>query len=104
MLVPGLLVAISEAAASAASCSLSVPAQVKVGAAFTIVGTGFPVGSRIDMTFARDGAGPTSFSFQNTSAAGFQFELTAESEDIGETKVLASVSGGCTATASYTVV
>jgi hypothetical protein len=100
----GLFLTAAAAPAAAATCALSAPATINVGTPFSILGSGFPANTSVDVSMTLAGGTPDEFTVQSAADGGFQIDMTPEPQDAGKTTVVASVSGGCTATAVFTVV
>jgi hypothetical protein len=99
----GLVTPLVVASAAAATCALSAPATAPIGAPFTIVGSGFPANTNVDVSLAIDGGSPDAFSAQSDAQGALQIVLTPEAADVGTTVVTATAGAGCTAQATYTV-
>jgi hypothetical protein len=88
---------------SAATCALSAPSSVTVGATVTISGSGFPAGATVNIAMTINGGSPDRFTVQADGAGAITMQLTPETADIGQTTVDASVQGGCSATVGFEV-
>jgi hypothetical protein len=99
----GLVTPLVVASATAATCALSAPGTAPIGAPFTIVGSGFPANTNVDVSLAIDGGSPDAFSAQSDAQGALQIVLTPEAADVGTTVVTATAGAGCTAQATYTV-
>ena len=99
----GLMASQAVGLAAAATCTLSAPATVQIGSPITILGSGFPVSSSIDVSIGLEGATADQFAVQSDGAGAFQLNLTPEPADAGKTTVLASAGATCSAQAIFTV-
>jgi hypothetical protein len=89
--------------AVAADCTLSAPAYVNVGTPLTIVGSGFPASTGVDIAFSIAGGASDAFTVQSDASGTLQIALTPEDIDIGVTTVQATAGTACTAQVTYTV-
>lgn len=101
--VSSLLVVTLSTPASAADCLLSAPAYVNVGTPLTILGTGFPASSSVDIALSVQGGGSDAFSVQSDPNGALQISSTPEDIDIGVTTVEATAGTVCAAQVTYTV-
>jgi hypothetical protein len=103
LVASGILVLLLVAPAAAATCRLSAPAKVAIGTPLSIVGSGFPASSSVDVSLTIEGGSPDEFTAQSDASGAFQISLTPEAADAGKTTVVATAGAGCTAQVVFTV-
>lgn len=90
---------LSVVPAAAATCTLAAPPRVDIGTPLSIVGSGFPANSIVDISFTADGVPTDDFPQQSDANGSFQINLTPEAEDMGTIAVVATAGANCTARA-----
>ena len=98
-----LLMPMFVGSAAAATCTLTAPAKVAIGTPLSIVGSGFPVSSSVNISLTLNGGSPDEFAVQSDASGAFQINLTPEAADAGETTVVATAGADCTAQVVFTV-
>jgi hypothetical protein len=79
----------------AATCALSAPSAVNVGAALNVNGTGFPASAAVDIEMTLDAAAFDSFTVQSDSSGAVLISLTPEAADEGELAITATSGSSC---------
>ena len=99
----GLITQLSVASAAAATCTLTAPTTVAVGAHLPIVGSGFPASSNVDISVKPESGSSGEFAVQSDANGAFQISLTPEGADGAKTTVVATAGAGCTAQLVFAV-
>jgi hypothetical protein len=97
VLSASLVIPLLASPAAAATCTLSAPATVAIGAQLVIKGSGFPASASVDIAISIDGGSPDEFTVQSDGTGAFEINLTPEAADAGQTTVVATAGSDCTA-------
>ena len=96
-LVASWVVLLTVGPSAAATCTVTAPASVAIGAALLIEGAGFPASTGIDVSITIDGGSPDQFTAQSDASGAFKVDLTPEASEAGSWTVVATAGAGCSA-------
>jgi hypothetical protein len=100
----GIVLIVAAPPALGADCALAAPAApVPVGTQISIVGSGFPADTAVEVTLTKAGEAPTEFTAQSGEGGSFVLSLQVDTGDVGSTTVTAAVANVCTAEAVLVV-
>jgi hypothetical protein len=92
-----ILASIQVASVAAATCLLSAPETVAIGAQLSIMGSGFPASTTVDVSLSVEGGPQDQFTAQSDTTGAFEIRLTPEAVDAGITTVVATAGADCAA-------